>query len=462
MKIYRLIALAIAALATVCSCEETDQDQPENDNNVSFSLEETAFTFDHNGGSKTFKLNAPGPWSVKVSEGGEWCTVSPSSGDGSETVTVTVAAIPEELEDRNTRVMVTCNGLTLSATVAQTGDPDYFTISPTQVKLGATACDFSITVTSRTREYDVTIVDEWISEVSRSGEPKTGETIVLHAAANNSADGASRSGVVSVCTKDGSCIPVMVEQAGLFGNANFLAMRFTATWCGWCPYMDEAFHKVADSNERFLFVTFHASSGYPLYFKDCEPLVKAYKISGYPSGVINGWKDVDNYSDTDYTASKIKDAMDSFSEKLPCVAGINATASISGSQINVSAEVTSAVAGNLKVTAMLLESGIVQAQTYYYSSGSGTSSKTINDFVHDNVARKLLTGSALGDEFAATPGEKTSFTWSTELNDGWNPENLSVAVWVLCDYGEDLAQYKAKRSFPDNFITNSVIVPVTR
>ena len=328
---------------------------------------------------------------------------------------------------------------------------DTFTIDPTSISLECTEADFRITVVSSSKEYDITIVDEWISEVSRSGMPATGETIVFHASENLSADASPRSGVISVCTKDGNCYPVMVQQAGAF-TSKVLAMRFTATWCGYCPYMDEAFHKTAEKEESFVYVTFHSSKGYPLYFEDSSALMSAYSIQGFPTGVVAGWKEICNYTDTDYTAGNISSAMESFRSHFPAAALINATASATDGKISVDAKISPTMDGTFKVVALVLESGIVQSQAYYPASGG---SKTLDDFVHDNVARKTLTGSILGDDLP----ENGEFHWETDIDSSWNKDNLSVLIWIYKNYG-NLRPYKSVSSYPNEYISNACCIKI--
>ncbi|MBO4467653.1 MAG: Omp28-related outer membrane protein [Bacteroidales bacterium] len=327
---------------------------------------------------------------------------------------------------------------------------EVFTITPTSISLEAVESDFQITVVSSGKEYDITIVDPWITEVSRSGKPATGETIVFHATDNLSDKASQRSGVISVCTKDGNCFPVMVEQAGAF-TRKVLGMRFTATWCGYCPYMDEAFHLTQQTSADFIYVTFHASKGYPLYFSDSGALASAYNIQGFPTGVVGGWKEIQNYTDSQYTSNNIISTIESFESKLPAAAVINASAKIDGDKISVNAKVnTLDESADYKVVAIVLESGIVEAQAYYPTSGGST---TLSDFVHDNVARKTLTGSILGDDLT----ENGEFKWETSLDSSWNKDNLSVAIWVLKPYGK-YRPYKAVGAYPNEFITNACIV----
>lgn len=452
MKRFGILFLILSV--GLAACEKTGEETVDNtpEEIAPFNIEGNHLTFDCNGGTQEFSLTAPGAWTVTSSE--SWCTVSPAEGSGDSTVQVHVDANPDENDARSTRLTVKSAGLVLFVTVEQSSNPDAFFISTREVALPYTACDFEITVTSRSRAYEVTIVDEWISEVSHSGEPATGETIRFHAEANPSPEGTSRSGVVSVCTEDGSCIPVMVEQAGAV-DRYVLGMRFTATWCGWCPYMDETFHKVAERDSRFVYVTFHASKGYPLYFSDCEAFVKDYKIDGFPTGVIGGWKTLDNYTDTDMNAQSAISMIDNFTEALPCTIDIQADAVVADGQLNVTADILSQLAGTYKVVALVLESGIVEPQTYYLTTGG---SQKLNDFVHDNIARKTLTSVIRGDEFTIEANETKNFSWSTTIDAAWNAENLSALVWVFAEYG-DLASAKSNKRYPDTYIINARSVP---
>lgn len=343
---------------------------------------------------------------------------------------------------------------------------DVFSITPESVTVPAEGGEFEFTVVSTKSEYEITIVNDWITRLSRSGDRMKGETFRFNASANEGES--ARSGVVSVCTNDGVCVPVMVSQAAKASSGeeeskpfvhNNIGFRFTATWCGWCPYMDEAFHAAAeDKSVRFDFITFHASAGYPLYLSDGANLASKYNVEGYPTGVLNGWKNIDNYADISYTVARLKDAISQFDGSFTCDAGIGVSSELDINMLSIKATVK-AIPGDYLLSAFLMESGIVEPQTYFYYDDGGTiRSKTLSDFVHDNVARKTLSKSPSGDAFTATE-EETVFEWDVIVNSAWAKENLSVAVLVLRPYGADSAN-KADSTFPDNYVVNSVIVPV--
>ena len=449
MRHFKIIAFG-ALLAAFSSC----QTDAETDNAaVPFKISEQSIEFEYTGGEKVLSLTSATEWSIRSTDE-SWLTVSPSSGSGNAQVTVIALRNGSKEEGRTAKLVCSYDDLSVNVTVSQGINPEeaVFSITPSQISLGPEGGQFSIEVVSDAVPYDITVVDDWISRVSQEGDRYNGETIVFEAKTNSS--GPARTGIVSVCTDNGSCIPVTVTQEG--GSHHHTAFRFTATWCGYCPYMDEAFHEVARQSRYFDYVTFHDSAGYPLYFADAAPFNSAYNITGFPTGVLNGWKEINNTSSSSATAKNIISAMDKFDEEFPCLVKITFSSSIQNGEVQVDAEITSSMAGDLKVVALLLESGIIETQTYYTPSG-GT--QKVSDFSHDNVARKLLSSSIFGDNCTAEADKAVPFHWTASLDSDWDTNNLSVYVGVFRSYN-DLSGAKASKNYPDSYIENSRLSPV--
>lgn len=446
MKRFSLIALAALA-AALMSCE-----QPIN----GVKIDTNSIVFNAEGGSQTLEVKADMPWTITLDDD-SWVSVSPTSGSSTTNVTVRVQPNPMKDRERSARLTVSYNEQTLTVDVRQEkkgGDP-VFSINPKSFDVTYAGGEISFTVVSDAQDYDITIVDAWITEVSRQGDRYTGETLTYSVAPNMQKD--ARSGVVSVCLKDGSCIPVTINQTGFSGKTYAhmnIGYRFTATWCGYCPYMDSVFQAVRESNSDFDFVTLHASKGYPLYFPDSDELTNVYAIDGFPTGVINGWKEVDNVTNVAAGASKLQDVLKEFNETFLCVAGISVTTQLTDGGISVEATVETSVDGDFAVTAFVLESGIVKSQTYYPAEGGST---TLADFVHDNVARTTLTSNVTGDSFTVKAGEPMHFGWSVATEDDWNRDKLSVAVIVSRPY--DDTSLKTKKKYPDYYFVNAVVAP---
>ena len=453
MKHYYLLIFA-TVMNFIAACQKPVEEGQET---VPFQPSEQALNFGYNEGEKVLTITSNTQWSIRSTDE-SWLSVSPTSGTGNASVKVIATKNPSKEEGRSAKLVCTYNNLSVSINVTQgiNEEDPIFSITPSTVSLEAGGGTFSIEVISDAVPYEVTIVDDWMSLVSRKGDRYSGETLVFNAQPNISEE--SRTGVLSVCTENGTCIPVTVSQgAGVtLYSRNQVGYRFTATWCGYCPYMDEAFHSVAEQRSDFRFVTFHASNGYPLYFAAVSPLITAYGITGFPTGVLNGWKEIDNYTAVSTTVSKIVSAMDEFDQGFPCLTDIHLTAGIENGSVVVDAEVTSSLDADLKVVSILLESGVVETQTYYPPSGN---TQSITDFEHDNIARALLTESVTGDSITVEADKPVSLHWSTPLASAWNMDNLSVYVGVFRAY-EDYTGPKDKKKYPDSYIDNCRIVPV--
>ena len=439
--------LALVALATVLfSCEKPF---------TGLELDKTSITFSAEGGSQTLKVKAGTPWTIEIPADLGWCSVSPKSGTTSADVTVTAQPNKMKDADRSFELVVNYEGGQDRVTVSQTrdGGEPVFSISQKSFEVPAEGGEISFTVVSDAVDYEITVVDKWVTEVSREGNRYDGETLKFSIAGN---EGKARTGVISVCTKDGSCIPVSVSQAAFpgpyYAHLNS-AFRFTAVWCGHCPYMDETFKLVKSRRDDFDFITIHGSDGYPLYFADSNTLMNAYNVSGFPTGVVNGWQEFNNSHNVESNANALEDVLDKFDKTFACVAGVSVSSSIADGKINVEAQVESSISGEYLVSAFLLESGIVEEQTLF---PDGEPTKTIKDFVHDNVARKTLTKSVKGDSFEAVAGTPQSFNWSVSLDKTWKKDQLSVAVLVHRPYTN---VKKPNKKYPDYYVVNANVAP---
>ena len=445
-----LLYIFAAVSVLLFSCDNPANTDP-NDN--SFSVDQTTINVPYAGGEYTFNITASSQWTIKSSV--DWCTVTPDSGNSDAQVKVTVEPNKDKLNGRSTKLIIKHEAVAVAVTVSQEvnqEEPSFF-ISSRSFDIPAAGGEFEFTVSSDTYDFEITVVDSWIHELYHQGDRSTGETIRFKADGHESA---ARMGVISVCTKDGSCVPVLVNQEGWEQYVHLnIGYRFTATWCGYCPYMDQVFHDVAeDTANNFNYLTFHASSGYPLYTAEGGSLADTYKVSGFPTGILNGWKEISNSTNVASNVTKVAGFIGQFEEAFSCCTGISVNSSITDNTLSVEASVKS-IPGDHYIAAFVLESGIVQAQTYYPTSGG---SQTLSNFVHDNVVRKAITDSPAGDAFTAT-ADASAFNWSTALDASWVKENLSVAVLVMRPYNEFTGK-KAKSSYPNYYIANAVIAPV--
>ena len=170
-------------------------------------------------------------------------------------------------------------------------EKDVFEIGGTEFSVDGIGGTVSVPLRS-TVAYHVDSASEWIEYVRAEGDPRRpeGASLIFKVDQN---PGEAREGVVVICNEEtGNCYPVTISQGSGEGLVKIthhsLGMRFTATWCGWCPYMNESFTKAKTLlGDRFDYVNLHASSS-DLAFSGTSALASQFHVSGYPTGIVDG------------------------------------------------------------------------------------------------------------------------------------------------------------------------------
>ena len=309
-------------------------------------------------------------------------------------------------------------------------DP-YLEYSPHQVTVDGAGGVFGITVNG-TMEYHIDPASDWITEVSAEGDVRFGRVHTFCAEPNPEAG--ERTGVLSICYGD-NCYPIMVTQSAQGAVTaiphHIFGMRFTATWCQYCPMMDEAFHKVKSQlGDSFEYACFYASSG-NYGHAGSDYLASFYQIGGYPSGIIDGRADVPNYTSTDVTAQVAINAGNETVKYYPTATSLGIESSVSGRNVTVKVDVKALYAEDYKLTVLLCENDIIGNQTNYQSP------TTITDFNHSRVTRMFLTSSYTGDLFKIpADGGTVSLTYTATIPSGYNMDNMEVVAYVQRSFGD--------------------------
>ena len=329
---------------------------------------------------------------------------------------------------------------------------DELEYSPDEVEVSGSGEIFSITVQAFGNYHvDVDPDCDWIIPLGVEGLPIVGATHSFKALRN---PGEMRMGLISVCNAQ-NCFPVLVTQNAADGGIphHSLGMRFTATWCGWCPFMNESFYKAKFwLDDHFEIVNLHASSS-DLAFAGTNTLASQYKVSGYPTGIVDGRVDIDNSTNIDVGKDAVVRAVLETEATYPTVSSIGLSSTVSGQSVTVEADVYTQVAGDYKLTVMLLENGIVKAQA---SNATGT---YISDYVHDNIARVTVSASVTGDAFTTSAGETRHFSFpAVTVPDGCNIANMTVLGYVQRTYGTQ--QVIRSDNYGDYYIDNCRLVPI--
>ena len=317
-----------------------------------------------------------------------------------------------------------------------TWEKSYFEMSPYELTLNSRAQEFKLYVRS-SAEPHIDLFDDWITFVRTEGDYRAGANYVFRADRNK--DEQEREGFISVCVEP-TCRMLTVTQEGSkegdWVASDFvhrsLGMRFTATWCGYCPMMSKTFKASKEElGDRFEYVCFYSSSSGGKYgFPFIDALMDQYKVSGFPTGIVDGRIEIENY---DYTVASrnVIAAVNETEANYPTVTAAEIVSSVNGREASVDVTVFVKADDTYVLTVLLLENGIVGYQADNYEGSH-------QDFVHDKVARLALT-SIPGDSFTAAEGESKTFSFKADVPDECNLDNMQVLVYVQRPFGSQPA-----------------------
>lgn len=336
-------------------------------------------------------------------------------------------------------------------------EKDYFTFSPSEISMSRYGGTLTVKVHASV-DFHFDVASDWIWEVNHEGNPLMEATYTFKVSPNT---GEAREGYVLICD-DTNCYFITVNQeAGSeddWKTADFvhhsLGMRFTATWCGYCPIMNETF-KLAKGKlgDRFQYACFYSSSNGGNYgFSGTSTLANQYLVSGFPTGILDGRFEIKNYSSTEYGSEVIVQGVEETEANYPTATGIGLKASRSGQKVTVDVDIYTKLADNYKLTVLLLENNIIGYQADYNEGDH-------EDFVHNKVVREAFT-SVSGDPFTAGAQEKKSFSFSTTLSDEYDPDNLEVLVYVQRPFGSQTVIQSG--AYGDYYVDNCYTLPVGR
>ena len=241
-----------------------------------------------------------------------------------------------------------------------------------------------------------------------------------------------RQGIITFRDDEGTCLVVPVVQAAhtpsldeVDWNKEFyhrsLFMRFTATWCTWCPRMYETVQRAqADYPDKIVHVAIHGFDS-DLYLPAFLDLIDQYGVSSYPTGIVDGRVHIQN-QDVDIAAPKVVAAVKETESLYGTKTGLAINSSCSGRDVDIQLTAYAKKADTYKLTVILLEDGILGVQSGYEGSGL---------FTHTDVARVPVTALE-GDSFSI-PEDNTykSFTFRTSIPDSFNIERMKILAYIM-------------------------------
>ena len=248
------------------------------------------------------------------------------------------------------------------------------------------------------------------------------EDVTAYATIRNVTDGTDLEGNVFapvdagewtfVATIDGAesepvtVMAIVIADEGKDYFRRSLVLDFTGTWCVNCPQMETAIEEtMAVRPGRIVPVSVHCMAVDPMYVKPLsDDLVKQFGIKAYPSAVV----DLDPESlITTSSPELLQSRVDRLLEARGPAAGLRVQTTLDGENYTLTAEMKAVRDGDYTLAVLVLEDGIVAAQT------GGT-----KDHVHNNVLRSwtegepfagLKEGDAASGSFTGTVTAKSRF-----------------------------------------------------
>ena len=202
-----------------------------------------------------------------------------------------------------------------------------------------------------------------------------------------------------------------------------LVEDFTGTWCGYCPRVGESLKTYSNSNPNSVVIGVHgpAGSSDPYTYQYVTQLTSLFSVTGWPTAIVN----------RNYKWSEANTQLNAeLAKRAPL--GIGLETSVSGSTIAVKAKVKFDVTTDMpmKLVVMLVEDGLVYAQTNYYAPTYG--GNPISGYVHNKTLRTAGTD-IFGDDIPAA-SQTAGTTWEKTMNisaTGYNISNCKIVATVV-------------------------------
>ena len=314
---------------------------------------------------------------------------------------------------------------------------DYLDFRPDAVSVDGLGGVFAIDVKG-TLDYHIDSSSDWIREVAATGDVRINRRHAFLADRNET--GAERMGMLTICYGD-NCYPILVTQGAMGGLKilphHILGMRFTATWCQYCPIMDANFRYAREQlGDGFEYVCIYDSGG-NYSFSGSDELGAVYRISSWPSGIIDGRFRLENYSNPSYALQVLTTADKETVTYYPTATAIGLSSTLSGRNLAVDVDVKAQYDEDYKLTVFLCENNIIGNQSHYEQG-------IVTNFNHSRVTRMSLTA-ATGDVVSCpSDGTTKTFRFTATIPSGYKTENMEVVAFIQRNYGDRPALQSGK------------------
>ncbi|MBR5567142.1 MAG: Omp28-related outer membrane protein [Bacteroidales bacterium] len=447
-----IVLSLIAVMAIVCGCAGT-VDVPLAD--ISFtSTGKDKVEMPAYGDKVSVRFSSALEWTAECSAA--WLELTPKEGQaGSARISISADANYDG-ETRTTLVNICSGGLEFPITVTQENYVPTFELVEDASEISFLGGNMYVALLADT-DFECSCDADWVAYLNSTGSNKVTSKFFVEPNMGSS----SRSAVIKFASATSTLEFTLTQGVEDYGadswiNASFaqrsLAMRFTATWCVYCPYMATAFDAAKEQMpDRLELVSLHGDDS-TYEFSGTNTLGRRFKVSGFPTGIVDSRASIPNYQSYTTTALAAMEVAEETQKEYPSTVGIACSSQFNESDLCVSVGLYAKEADAYVMTVLLLEDNIVGNQT-----GGGAK------YVHNDVARQALS-SVSGDAADAAAGEMKVYTYSAKLNAGWDVNNLKVLVYVEKPFGSQgrvenssLAEYGR---YGDTYVDNCRVVKI--
>lgn len=440
---------ALLFMAFAACTPKTEPDPDPDSGSGTTSVGQSIIIPQEAGTEVTVEIEAAGSWQIVNNT--DWLSISPLSGfSGEATLKMYSRESNMDIYEKSGTFTLVVNGTEeVTFHVFQDGVKG-MVVGATEAGVNGSAGQAYVYVETNT-EFTATFDQSWASvsgieydlsetllEDGKTPSRVQTARVVLDVEANPTTD--LRSGTLALDC-NGTLYNVAVNQ-GLTSNATItdfetpffrrsLAMRFTATWCGYCPMMAESFKEaINELPDRIVGFTVYADDGSSLISSDCaNELSNMYRVNGYPTGKVNALATVQNY-DPSIGKEIIIGLAEEAVEQLPAKTAISAATVTENGIFKLLASIASKESMTYTLHVYLLEDGVIEEQESYDAAYPGG-----DDYVHNYVERCAVTGSE-GVKLQGFVNSTANYALEYDIPDDVfdNIDNVYAVIYVTYDY----------------------------
>lgn len=453
----RTLFILLAAVVSLCGCEGVGSSLEGQIQLLSGSKDKISIKPE--GGWANLGFSSALDWSIRLSE--EWLKVNPAEG-GPGNARISIGAEANESSEAREGVVYICTGNhEFPIVVTQDAFMPTLELLETEDQISCLGGELEVNLYADV-EYDVHCEADWVTGASTKAPGN--RKAYFNVAPNPSPE--SRTTVITFSHGALSRNFTLTQRPAGTEQDDWkyddfvkrsLAMRFTATWCGYCPMMATGFSTAKSKMAGALeVVNFHGGQS-DYEFLGTNSVANRFRVQGYPTGVVDCRATIPNFSATSVTAEAVCDVAKETQASYPAVSGIALKSRIDGTNLTVDLSLYLKEADAYKVTMLLLEDGIIG-----YQNGAGS------NYSHDDIARHSLT-LVTGDPVQIDKdGTVWNNTYTATVRSGWKTDNLKLLVYVERPYGDQQrvmgvnnAQYSDQYGYyGDTYLDNCRVVKV--